>query len=687
MIEVGLDPLPRAEHSSGDEWRQYVEERMGPASAKNAIRAQERFVRAYPLLSDWLHAPLEERLGRLRGESRTPSEQTNSVSYQARPYLLFLSVTGRLPLPMDFLLMSEIRVTEILAGTGCDDWNEQVESIAKRATLGEWNERSAKAAIYYTLSRICLNRSDFSVPVKVTSDDFEQFRANARSIYQQVNPLCNLKWKGKEDRLGKAALSAAFETHAIFYQYGLVEDPPVRTRPSVETLAEDTPTPMARAFDAWLSFDASRGSARKSVRNKKTEVRYFLDFLAENASEVTSLDQLHRAHITHYLTWLAARKSETSPGDLLGGGTRRSALITLATALREMWELDIAPAPGHAIVHSADYPKPPKSLPRFLPPDEVRSIEVAIDELEDLWQRAALLIARASGARRDEIRRLSIDCLGHYDNGAPSLLLPAGKTGKERIVPIRENAAQAIEAILELRKNDRDRGRFDTRADRRVRHLFVKNGRLLSATYLFDDPLQKVCEATGLLTTEGGRLVTAHRFRHTLGTELAEAGARFQSIMAILGHESPEMVLVYAKLSDKSIREDYEKALKAGTLAGPAAERILANSLTDAERSLLDREYYRTELGLGRCLKLPQEGPCECELYFNCEKFFTTPSHAGRLRGKYESEIALAQNASKNGWARGAENYRAKASRVLELLGELGLGLDGDVEPVVPTED
>jgi hypothetical protein len=35
----------------------------------------------------------------------------------------------------------------------------------------------------------------------------------------------------------------------------------------------------------------------------------------------------------------------------------------------------------------------------------------AVDQLPNPYQRAALIVARWSGARRDEIRRLAVDCL------------------------------------------------------------------------------------------------------------------------------------------------------------------------------------------------------------------------------------------------------------------------------------
>ena len=50
------------------------------------------------------------------------------------------------------------------------------------------------------------------------------------------------------------------------------------------------------------------------------------------------------------------------------------------------------------------------------------------------YQRAALLVARWSGARRGEICRLAVDCLDVYPDGTARLRIPAGKTLKERVV-------------------------------------------------------------------------------------------------------------------------------------------------------------------------------------------------------------------------------------------------------------
>jgi integrase len=71
--------------------------------------------------------------------------------------------------------------------------------------------------------------------------------------------------------------------------------------------------------------------------------------------------------------------------------------------------------------------------------------------------------------------------------------------------------------------------------------LFVYRGLLLSASYLFETALERACSQAGLVDQESKPMVTAHRFRHTVGTELAEGGARLHTIMKMLGHTSTEM--------------------------------------------------------------------------------------------------------------------------------------------------
>src|SRR3989449_10826071 len=80
--------------------------------------------------------------------------------------------------------------------------------------------------------------------------------------------------------------------------------------------------------------------------------------------------------------------------------------------------------PDRPLLGSGDLPKIPARVPRYIPEDELARLMPAIGSLTCPYQRAALLIARWSGARREGICRLSIDWLDSYADGTPRVRIP-----------------------------------------------------------------------------------------------------------------------------------------------------------------------------------------------------------------------------------------------------------------------
>jgi site-specific recombinase XerD len=329
--------------------------------------------------------------------------------------------------------------------------------------------------------------------------------------------------------------------------------------------------------------------------------------------------------------------------------------------------------PSRPLLGRSDLPKLPARLPRFIPRDELDRLMRAIEALENPYQRTALLLVRWSGARKGEIRRLTLDCLDAYPDGYPRLRIPVGKTYTERMIPLHPQAAEALRELIELAKAAAPAARFDTWAQQPVRWVFMHRGQPMGKRYLFDEPLEIACHAAGLLDARGRPAVSAHRFRHTVGTQLAEGGAQIQTIMAILGHRSASTSATYSHISDPVLREQYEKVIAAGgRVAGPAAEALLASQLDQGTLDWLKTSYFKTELELGHCLRTPAEGPCECDLYLRCSKFFTTSEYTPRLRARLVREQQLIQDAVERGWPREAERHTAISGRICELLAELG---------------
>jgi hypothetical protein len=196
---------------------------------------------------------------------------------------------------------------------------------------------------------------------------------------------------------------------------------------------------------------------------------------------------------------------------------------------------------------------------------------------------------------------------------------------------------------------------------------------------LFDLSLKAACTAAGLVDSAGRPSITAHRFRHTIGTQLAEGGARIQTIMAVLGHHSPNMAIIYSTLSDPTVKRQYQDALDRHlgpdvTLAGPAADALREHRLDPEAVSWLQTNFLKTELELGHCLRTPAEGPCECDLMLTYSKFLTTSDYAPRLLTRVAVEQQLIDDATSRGWDREVERHTATRDRIQAPHAQLGSG-------------
>ena len=161
-------------------------------------------------------------------------------------------------------------------------------------------------------------------------------------------------------------------------------------------------------------------------------------------------------------------------------------------------------------------------------------------------------------------------------------------------MPLHLQAAEPLRQLIALALDGNAAARHDPSVGKSVRYVFVHRGKPMSRHYLFEEPLAIVCRQVGLVDGQGRPTVTAHRFRHTVGTQLAEGGARIQTIMAILGHRSAQMSATYSRVSDPIVKEQYERIIATGgRIAGPAATALLDNQLDDAIERGWSREVER----------------------------------------------------------------------------------------------
>ena len=198
--------------------------------------------------------------------------------------------------------------------------------------------------------------------------------------------------------------------------------------------------------------------------------------------------------------------------------------------------------------------------------------------------------------------------------------------------------------------------------------------------YLFDTPIQQACKTVGLVPGRrecGTR--TRHRHRPPLPPHRRHPARRARR-EAAYDHEGPRSHAgsrwrwstprSATKKCCATIRQYWAPG---ATIAGPAAAR--ARRRRSARRASIDwlkTNFFKTELELGHCLRLPAEGPCECDLYLTCAKFVTTSEYAPRLRARLEVEQELMLDAVDRGWDREVERHTAISGRICELLSDLG---------------
>ena len=93
--------------------------------------------------------------------------------------------------------------------------------------------------------------------------------------------------------------------------------------------------------------------------------------------------------------------------------------------------------------------------------------------------------------------------------------------------------------------------------------------------------------------------------------------------------------------------------------------------MSDEAIHWLQTNFLKTELELGHFLRLPAEGPCECDLALTCPKFLTTSEYTPRLRARLDREDQLVADAQQRGWQREVERHQATKRRLEQLLHDL----------------
>ena len=217
----------------------------------------------------------------------------------------------------------------------------------------------------------------------------------------------------------------------------------------------------------------------------------------------------------------------------VGRQPRRLAPSTIARKLAAVRSF-LAFALGPARVPDASLaPRRPRRLPDTPKRDDVEASlgSLATDAPVGLRNRALVELVYSAGLRSQEAVDLDLADVDFEQE----LVRIRGKGGKERVVPLGEEAAYWLARYLREARPALARGAAN------ALFLSVRGRRLDTST------LRRV-------------IAHPHRLRHAFATHLLEGGADLRTIQELLGHSSLSTTQIYSHVDGRRLRRVYDRA-------------------------------------------------------------------------------------------------------------------------------
>ena len=272
------------------------------------------------------------------------------------------------------------------------------------------------------------------------------------------------------------------------------------------------------AIERYLTSPALSDSTRRAYR---VDVEEFASWLE---SRGTSLDEVDVRTLAEYAAELGGARAGRSP--------RRLAPTTIArklAAVRSFLRFTLGPA---RVPDARLAPRRPRRLPVAPTLEEVDAEFERLGSEEPLAirNRALAELIYSAGLRSREAVELDLADVD-FDSEAVRVL---GKGGKERVVPLGEEAAYRLGRWLQVRPQ---------LAGGAENALFISaRGRRLDTS------------------TVRRLLPHPHRFRHAFATHLLEGGADLRTIQELLGHSSLSTTQVYSHVDGRRLRRVYDRS-------------------------------------------------------------------------------------------------------------------------------
>jgi integrase len=326
--------------------------------------------------------------------------------------------------------------------------------------------------------------------------------------------------------------------------------------------------------------------------------------------------------------------------------------------------------PANATYYRGEIPRPRQALPRFVDEFVMGQLQTddALDRLPDLTTRTALVILIETGLRSVDCLRLPFDPVTTDEAGAPYLRFFNHKASKDAVIPISDRV------LAQVRRQQRElRDRYGT-APRFLLPALRKNpdGQRALSWSTLNRRLARWL-ADGDVRDAAGQPVkiTAHQFRHTVGTRMINNEVPLDIVQRMLDHGSPEMTARYATIKDRTLRREWQRFQQRVDIRGELIPLPDTGTMSDAAWALENPARAKQTLPNGYC-GLPLQQTCpHPNACLTCDSFLTTaeflPQHRDQLT-RTEQLIAAAETAGRQRILDMNEPVRLNLIRIIDAL-------------------
>jgi integrase len=419
---------------------------------------------------------------------------------------------------------------------------------------------------------------------------------------------------------------------------------------------------LRQAVKTWARSRLVGGMSFGAIRRDVAAMSWFADWLAQVHPQATNASVIDRGTIECYLAHLSAHGPV--PNTRLGYLTSLRGFLEMAR--RRGWLC----LPSDAVIYHDDLPRRPAGLPRFIPEEVMTQLESesALAMVVDATTRHLVIVIMESGLRAGDACRLRLDCLLADSVGWPCLRFMNTKAAAEQLVPLTARAADAIrtqQAEVVSRWPDSPWLFPAPRANPDGARPFTYNA-LRQRLGRWQDEID--------LRDSSGRpvRVSAHQFRHTLGTRLINRGVPQHVVQRLLGHTSPQMTATYARLHDSTVREAFEAFCATRVnIDGKHLPYEPDASTSDAEWIKHHLSRIEASLANGFCGRPPQQDCPHPNACLTCPDFQTTVEFLPTHRHQAEETRRLIDTAEADGHRRLADNHRVVLSHLERIIAGL----------------